>query len=144
MYLLRMTSNKCRHAEENPDCASVPQAQRTNRNQAGLLAPGSVLLPRLPSFTVTRFPSGIWSKSSPVTVAGTAPDFRRLPYYPRSRADLVRAQRLRRFCTEGKGFSGYGRWRYLVAGLARALHAPKLRPFGDLPTMFDGKTKALI
>jgi len=58
---------------------------------------------RLPSFTVTRFSSGIWSKSSPVTVAGTAPDFRRLPYYPRSRADLVRAAGLGGFWMEGKG-----------------------------------------
>ena len=48
------------------------------------------------------------------------------------------------FCTEGKDFSGYGRWRYLVAGLAWALHAPKLRAFGHLPTVFDGETKALI
>jgi hypothetical protein len=60
-------------------------------------------LPRLPSFTVTRFSSGIWSKSSPVTVAGTAPDFHRLPYYPRSRADLVRAEGLGGFWMEGKG-----------------------------------------
>jgi len=58
---------------------------------------------RLPSFTVTRFSSGIWSKSSPVTVAGTAPDFHRLPYYPRSRADLVRQAGLGGFWMEGKG-----------------------------------------
>ena len=58
---------------------------------------------RLPSFTVTRFSSGIWSKSSPVTVAGTAPDFRRLPYYPRSRADLVRDAGLGGFWFESKG-----------------------------------------
>jgi hypothetical protein len=51
---------------------------------------------------------------------------------------------LRRFCKEGKDFSGYGRWRYSVAGLARALHAPKLRTFGHLPAMLYGKTKALI
>jgi len=51
---------------------------------------------------------------------------------------------LRRFYTEGKDFSGYGRWRYLVAGLARALHTPKLRTFGDLPAVLDSKTKALI
>jgi hypothetical protein len=62
-----------------------------------------MLLPRLPSCTVTRFSSGIWSESSPVTVAGTAPDFRRLPYYPRSRADLVRVAGLGGFWLEGKG-----------------------------------------
>ncbi len=62
-----------------------------------------MLLRRLPSCTVTRFSSGIWRKNSPVTVAGTAPDFRRLPYYPRSRADLVRVAGLGGFWLEGKG-----------------------------------------
>ena len=99
-----------------------------------------MLLPRLPSFTVTRFPSGIWSKSSPVTVAGTAPDFRRLPYYPRSRADLVRATRLGGFWFEGKGRAAP----HSMPRFAGALHAPKLGAFGDLPAMFDGKAKALV
>ena len=135
-----MTSKKSCHAEENPDCASVPQAQRTNRNQAGLLAPGSLLLPRLPSFTVTRFSSGIWSKSSPVTVAGTAPDFRRLPYYPRSRADLVRINGLAGFSKESKGL----RHPQLVPRFAGPLHAPKLRALGDLPAVLYGEAKALV
>ncbi len=88
--------------EGTPDHASLPQAQRIDRNQAGLLASGSMLLFRLPSFAVSRFPSGIWYKNSPVTVAGTAPDIRRLPYYPRSRADLVRGVRIGWFFERGK------------------------------------------
>ena len=81
-----------------------------------------MLLPRLPSFTVTRFPSGIWSKSSPVTVAGTAPDFRRLPYYPRSRADLVRSAGLGGFWMEGKG----ARDDPLNAAFCRGVACPKI------------------
>lgn len=95
---------------------------------------------RLPSFTVTRFSSGIWSKSSPVTVAGTAPDFHRLPYYPRSRADLVRSARLGGFWMEGKARA----MTRLMPRFAWALHTPKLGTFRDLPIMFDRKAKALV
>jgi hypothetical protein len=55
-----------------------PQSGRSPGSRVIIVAPPS------------RFPSGMQGPNSPVTVAGTAPDFRRLPYYPRSRADLVR------------------------------------------------------
>jgi hypothetical protein len=51
--------------------------------------PGQCLGSTFPSAKIL-VPSGISKPNSPVTVAGTAPDIRRLPYYPRSRADLVR------------------------------------------------------
>ena len=51
----------------------------------------------------TKGPSGILKPNSPVTVAGTAPDIRRLPYYPRSRADLMRGCALGGIGSLGKG-----------------------------------------
>jgi hypothetical protein len=62
-------------------------------------------------------PSGISKPNSPVTVAGTAPDIRRLPYYPRFRADLMRGERIG------------GIWRGCKGGFALSLDE---RGYGDL------------
>jgi hypothetical protein len=87
--------------EETPDHASIPQAQRIDRIQAGLLASGSSFRFHLPK-PKTSVLSGKSKPNSPVTVAGTAPDVRRLPYYPRSRADLVREGQIGLFLGGGK------------------------------------------
>ena len=102
-----------------------PHPGRSPGSRVNVLAPPS------------QFPSGIWSKNSPVTVAGTAPDFRRLPYYPRSRADLVRARRLGPFLAGSKPSPSMPR-------LAGPLHAPEHRAFGHVPAVLHLKAEALI
>jgi hypothetical protein len=64
-------------------CPCLPARAKDQRRQAGLLAPGSMRLATFPALPVSRIASGMRARHSPVTVAGTAPDIRRLPFSPR-------------------------------------------------------------
>lgn len=94
-----MTLHICRHAKESPVQSPIrsPVFSRTRKGSAATgRSPGFrvTMSSYLPSYPVARISSGVRGRHSPVTVAGTAPDFTGFPFHPVFTRHLLRGGRL--------------------------------------------------